>query len=276
MLSGLSIIVTGGANGIGKQTCSSMFREGAHVVCGDINENDLNKFQKEFELEEELNCCSEPHKKGSISFHKFDASSSDSCKKLVDFTFEKFKKIDVLFNNVGIQPKESGVPIHLLDDSIWDLVLTVNLKSTFWLCKNVIPHMISQGKGSIINNASIQGIQSQMGAPVYAASKGGLLSLTRQLSCEYGRNNIRVNSISPGCICTNLMLENNSDLSYPLNNTPLSRLGSVDDVANCVIFLASDKSSWITGQNIVVDGGMTSKGGWAPITNQVLLSRSDN
>jgi len=199
---------------------------------------------------------------GDITFVSFDARKAIDCKNLVKFVIQKYKTVDVLFNNVGVQPPESSVPLHLLDDKVWDLLHDVNLKSYYLMCKEVLPYMISKKSGHIINNASIQGLHAQQGAPAYISSKGGVLSLTRSLAVEYGRFNIHANSISPGTIGTELSAAN-TDYSYVLNNTPLGRIGSVEEVAHLVVFLSS--VGWITGQNIVIDGGITIKGGWKPI-----------
>jgi len=128
------------------------------------------------------------------------------------------------------------------------------------MCKEVIPFMMTQRSGSIINVSSIQGILSQKGVSAYASTKGAILSLTRSLAVEYGKFNILVNSISPGTINTELGAIN-TDFSYTISNTPLGKVGSVQDVAPLALLLAS--SSWITGQNFIIDGGITIKGGWA-------------
>jgi len=250
------VIVTGGAQGIRKGTCLLFASEEAKVVCGDINttfgEELLDEWKKQ-------------GSKGSLSFVHFDASNGEDCRKLVEFTLQQYGRIDVLFNNVGIQPEESRVPIHLLEEKTWDLLFNVNIKSFYWMSKFTIPIMMKAGKGSIINNASIQGIHSQVNVSAYAATKGAIISLTRQMACEYGGYNIRVNTVSPGSVATPLMLANTGNLDYVSGNTPLNRLGVPEDIGQMVLFLASDKASWITGQNICVDGGITIKGGWSKL-----------
>jgi len=253
------VIITGGANGIGRGTCLEFAKEGAHVVCADINE----AFGKEL-LGDWKEITEKTKSSGTITFIQMDAAKDEDCKRLVDETISRFHRVDVLFNNVGIQPKESNKPIHLLDDDTWDLLFNVNLKSAFRMSKYVIPHMLKVNKGSIINNASIQGIHSQKSVPAYAATKGGLLSLTRQMACEYGKNNIRVNAVSPGSVMSALMRAN-TDVNYVEVNTPMKSVGEPSDIAKMVTFLASDNSKWITGQNMVVDGGITIKGGWASL-----------
>lgn len=247
---GLVAIVTGGAQGIGRACCVGLAKVGTNVVFGDINKSKGEQLEQEWKKEKSSSC-------GEISFMHWDASKSADCKELVKFAVDKYNRIDILFNNVGIQPP--ATPIYLLDESTWDNVMNVNLKSYFLMCKEVIPHMMKNG-GSIINNASIQGVLSQKCVAPYAASKGGILSLTRALAVEYGHCNIRVNSISPGTIQTD-MGANNTNFDYAISNTPLGNLGVPEDIASAVIFLAS--SRWITGQNIVIDGGITIKGGWS-------------
>jgi len=154
--------------------------------------------------------------------------------------------------------------IHEVTEEEWDEVIKINLKSLFWLTKFVIPYMIKQKFGVIINNASIQAIASQKGVSHYAASKGAMVALTRQLAVQYGEYKIRVNSLSPGSTMTPLMAANTNP-EYPLSNTPMKVLGEPEDMANMVYFLSSRGARWVTGQNIVVDGGITIKGGWAKL-----------
>jgi len=222
-------------------------------VFGDINNEFGHKLEQEWKAQKSGS-------DGEIVFVPWDARKVDSCKNLVKIAIKKYSKIDVLINNVGVQPLESGVPIHLLDESIWDWLHDVNIKSYFLMSKEVIPFMMSRKSGSIINVSSIQGIQSQKGVSAYASTKGAILSLTRSLAVEYGKFNILVNSISPGTISTELAAMN-TDYSYAISNTPMGKVGSVQDVAPLAILLAS--SSWITGKNFVIDGGITVKGGWA-------------
>jgi len=251
------VIITGGAQGIGRQTCKHFAKHGAIVICLDLNRERGQDLEKEWK--------NEGKGVGAIEFVELDVSNGEQCKSTVENVFRKYQRIDVLFNNAGIQPKESNVPIHLLEENVWDKVLDVNLKSIFFMCKYTIPHMINAKKGAIVNNSSIQGINSQRGVPVYSASKGAILSLTRQLAVEYGRYNIRVNAVSPGSIMTDLARENNKSFPYVVSNTPMGVLGEPGDVADLVLFLSSDRSKWVTGQNYVVDGGITIKGGWASL-----------
>eukprot|EP01126_Amoeba_proteus_P036739 TRINITY_DN3751_c0_g1_i2.p1 TRINITY_DN3751_c0_g1~~TRINITY_DN3751_c0_g1_i2.p1 ORF type:complete len:235 (-),score=43.75 TRINITY_DN3751_c0_g1_i2:216-920(-) len=232
-----------------------MAREGANVVFGDINEKDSTEFVEEWNQKK-----LEGH--GELSYVPYEATCYGDAQKLVSRTIERYGKLDVLVNNVGIQPK--NVPCHLLDEEIWDRIMSVNIKSYFLMCKAALPHMISRNCGSIINISSIQAIASQRGVSAYAASKGAILAFTRQLSVEYGQYNIRANSISPGTIATPLGADNTS-FDYATSNTPLGRIGQVSDVAQTIIFLSCLMSKHITGQNLVVDGGITIKGGWSDL-----------
>ena len=154
---------------------------------------------------------------------------------------------------------------------MWDRILDVNLKSAFFMTKYAVPYMKTQGGGVIINTASVQGLQSAMAVSAYAASKGGILSLTRQLALEYAADNIRVLAVSPGTIDTPLVdqaLESIGGDEQTLRAGmarahPLGRIGRPEEIAQVVLFLASDKSSFMTGENVCVDGGMMARGAWA-------------
>ena len=184
---------------------------------------------------------------------------------------EAFGGVDVLFNNVGIQPNQSYVAAEDLPEEDWDRIIAVNLKSHFLMAKYCIPEMKKRGGGVIINNASVQGLQSQKQVPAYAASKGGVLSLTRSLALDYAEQNIRVVAICPGSIDTP-MLRDSAAFFSPQDpegavqqwgkKHPLGRIGTPADVANLVLFLASEKASFITGEWVCVDGGLMAKGAW--------------
>lgn len=187
--------------GIGLASCLELAGRGYDVVCGDIDEaarHNAEKTWKDMGLSV-----------GSLTTVPFNAAKAADCKLLVERATDHFGRVDALFNNVGIQPDASNVPLHELDEEMWDDIMNVNLKSFFRMSKLVVPLMLARGGGAIVNNASIQGIQSQRGVPAYAASKGGILSLTRHMAVHYGANRIRVNSVSPGSTMTPL-LENQS------------------------------------------------------------------
>eukprot|EP01125_Pyxidicula_operculata_P005359 TRINITY_DN191_c1_g2_i10.p1 TRINITY_DN191_c1_g2~~TRINITY_DN191_c1_g2_i10.p1 ORF type:complete len:262 (-),score=42.34 TRINITY_DN191_c1_g2_i10:1019-1804(-) len=255
-ISGKTVLVTGGAQGIGNGLCVGFAKAGANVIFGDLKEKEGTQFAEDWKNKKESHW-------GSITYVKFDAKLLEDCKKLVQEAIEKCGHIHVLINNVGIQ--NPPVPIHLLDEQTWDDVLDINLKSFFRMSKEVIPHFLSQGEGCIINIGSIQAIQSQKCVGAYAASKGGIVALTRAMAVEYGDKNIRVNCISPGTIQTELAAANTS-FDYAISNTPLGNLGTVEDVAQLALSVAT--SRWLTGQNIVVDGGITIKGGWSDMNGK--------
>ena len=161
------------------------------------------------------------------------------------------------------------MPAHELPDELWDSILTVNLKSYFWMIKRCIPLLKRRQGGVIINTASVQGLQSQKGAAAYAASKGGILSLTRQIALEYAQDNIRCVAIAPGSFDTPLMKEvaaGIADKNYIpqlIQRYPMKRFGRPQELAKVVAFLAGDGASFITGECVTVDGGIMAQGGWA-------------
>ena len=200
-----------------------------------------------------------------------DVSDSSDCKRVVETTVERFGGVDILFNNVGIQPPASYVNVEDTPESMWDRIIGVNLKSCFLMSKYSIPEMRVRGGGVIINTASVQGLQSQPLVPPYAASKGGILSLTRQMSLDYAKDNIRVLAVCPGSIDTPMLRAAARVVGGDPDEVvgqwgaahPIGRVGTGQDIANAVLFLASDKASFMTGENVNVDGGYMALGAWA-------------
>lgn len=257
---GKTVIVTGGAKGIGRAISLSFAQAGANTVCADI---DLKAGAEITELAQGA--------EGKLLFVKADVSLSAECKALVERTVAEFGGVDVLCNNVGIQPTSSYLPAHELPEEMWDRIINVNLKSRFLMTKYCVPEMKKRGGGAIINTASVQGIQSALGVAPYAASKGGDLSLTRQLALEYAKDNIRVLAVNPGTIETPLVAEAAEAMGETVDSLrtrwgaahPLNRIGQPQEIANVVLFLASPKASFMTGSYVNVDGGMLAKGAWA-------------
>ncbi|MCZ6632447.1 MAG: SDR family oxidoreductase [bacterium] len=250
------VIVTGGAKGIGAGISRAFAQEGAHVICADVDVEAGEALAGEVE---------------GIRFQEADVARSEACRGLVETAVSTWGKVDVVCNNVGIQPTSSYLPAHELPEEVWDRILDVNLKSSFLMTQYCVPEMKKAGGGVIINTASVQGLQSMKGVSAYAASKGGILSLTRQLALEYAEDNIRVLAVNPGTIDTPLLAEAMDYLgidhlegkkSYA-DLHPLKRLGSPDDIAQVVLFLASDRASFMTGEYVCVDGGLMAKGAWA-------------
>ncbi len=254
------VIVTGGAKGIGRGICLAFAREGARVLCADVD----------VKAGERLEAESDPLS-GRIRFRVADVAQDDDCRSLAQAAVSKLGGVDVLCNNVGVQPTGSYLPAHELPEETWDHILDVNLKSAFLMSRHCIPEMIKRGGGVIINTASVQGLQSTKGVCAYAASKGGMLSLTRQLALEYAGDNVRVLAVNPGTIDTPLVEEalkvmggDEAEHRERMSRShPIGRIGTPDDVAQAVLFLASDSASFMTGENVCVDGGMMAKGAWS-------------
>jgi NAD(P)-dependent dehydrogenase (short-subunit alcohol dehydrogenase family) len=254
---GKIVIVSGGAAGLGRAMCLEFARLGARVICGDVDPK----------AGQEL-LASAAGLAGKVDFVQGDMRLAQTCDRLVEAA-RVIGGVDVLCNNVGIQPAKSYVPAHELDDEIWDAILTVNLKSYFWMVKRCVPLMKARHGGVIINTASVQGLQSQKSAAAYAASKGGVLSLTRQLALEYAQDNIRVLSIAPGTFDTPLLQEvakgipDKTYMKRLAEAYPMKRFGKPEELARVVAFLAGPGASFMTGECITVDGGIMAQGGWA-------------
>ena len=254
-----AVIVTGGAKGIGRGICLAFAGEGAQVMCADVDE------KAGAELADP---CGELA--GTIRFQHVDVSQSGACHALVEATVSAWGGVDILCNNVGIQPGSSYVPAHELPETMWDRIIDVNLKSFFLMTKACVPEMKRRNGGVIINTASVQGLQSMKGVAAYAASKGGILSLTRQLALEYAEDNIRVLAVNPGSIDTPLVAESLESIDGDKEELrkriaaahPIGRIGLPEDIAHTVLFLASDKASFMTGEYVCVDGGLMAKGAW--------------
>ncbi len=257
---GKSVIVTGGALGIGGAASEAFAREGANVTILDWNEDAGGAIVDRI-----------TSTRGKAQFVHGDAGTSGGCRSTVDAAVAAYGGVDVLFNNVGIQPFDSYMDAVELPEETWDKIIAVNLKSRFLMAKYSIPHMRTAGGGVIISSASVQGLQSMKGVSAYAASKGGDLSLMRQMSLDFASDNIRVVSVNPGSIDTPMVRDaigkTGDDLDKELISAglshPLGRIGLPEDIANMVLFLASDRASFITGSHFNVDGGYMAVGAWA-------------
>ncbi|MDA0232358.1 MAG: SDR family NAD(P)-dependent oxidoreductase [Chloroflexi bacterium] len=255
-----TVIVTGGALGIGGAASLAFAREGGSVTVMDVNT-----------LAGAATVAKMAGLPGRGLFVEADAGTSEGCRKTVDATVEAFGGVDILFNNVGIQPAASYMNAVDLPEEMWDRIIDVNLKSRFLMAKYCIPHMRRAGGGVIISSASVQGLQSMPGVSAYAASKGGDLSLMRQLSLDFAADNIRVLAVNPGTIETPMVKAAaeaaGEDIGQALKSYgkdhPLGRVGQPEEIAEVVLFLASDRASFMTGESVTVDGGMMAKGAWA-------------
>ena len=256
---GRSVIVTGGAKGIGRAICAAFAREGARVLCADVDEAAGQALE------------ADPAGAGRIRFQLADVALADACEGLAQTALREWGRIDVVCNNVGIQPTASYRPAHELSEEQWDRILDVNLKSCFLMTRACVPSMMERGGGVIINTASVQGLQSARGVSAYAASKGGILSLTRQLALDYAEHGIRVLAVNPGTIDTPLVDEavaagggDEREVRASMAAAhPLNRVGRPEEIAEAVLFLASDRASFMTGENVCVDGGLMALGAWA-------------
>jgi NAD(P)-dependent dehydrogenase (short-subunit alcohol dehydrogenase family) len=254
---GKVVIVTGGAKGIGRAISWAFAEAGAAVVCADVDTQAGAALVK-----------AAADLPGRIHFVSDDVSLAAGAQATVNAAVTTFGGLDILCNNVGIQPANSYLPAHEMPEEMWDRILTVNLKSGFLMSKYSIPHLRARGGGVIINTASVQGLQSAKLVPAYAASKGGMISLTQQLALEYAEDNIRVLAVNPGSIDTPLLREAINREPTPEEwrtwgkAHPLGRVGRPEEVANVVLFLASDRASFMTGEYVCVDGGLMAKGSW--------------
>ncbi len=229
-------IVTGGARGIGRAICEVFSDEGAKVVAVDI--------------------ANLAYTKEGVEGYKADLCSNDDLIKLVEYVKEKYEKIDVLVNNAGIT-KDSL--IEKMSDDMWDEVININLKAVFNITKLIVPIMKINGKGSIINISSVVGEYGNVGQSNYAATKAGIIGLTKTWAKEFSRKgeDIRVNAVAPGYTNTEMMATvPEKVLNSIKEKTMLKRLGEPKEIANAILFLASEESSYITGQLLSVNGGL--------------------
>lgn len=249
-------IVTGGAQGIGRGIVDVLSSEGAKVCIADISDKHGQ------EAVEIIN-----KNGGSAIFVNANFEKSDVPEKVVNECVSAFGGVDILVNNVGIQPPSSYKNVEETPEDIWDAILNVNLKSYYLMSKYAIPHMRKNGKGAIIHIASVQGLQSMRGVPAYAASKGGVLSLTRNMALDYAKEQIRVMAICPGAFNTPLLRNSMAgDIEEGFKTMgdahPIGRIGQPEEIGHAASFLCSDKASFITGEYLVVDGGMMAWGNW--------------
>jgi NAD(P)-dependent dehydrogenase (short-subunit alcohol dehydrogenase family) len=237
-LDGKVCVITGAAGGIGAATVEAFAREGAKVVGVDLHDNSP----------------------GDLAL-AVDVTDEDAVREMYARVRDELGGVDVLFNNAGISPDDDT---SVLDTSLeaWQRVQDVNLKSVFLCCKHGIPHLLERGGGSVINTASFVAVMGAATSQIsYTASKGGVLALTRELGVEFARRNVRVNALCPGPIDTPLLRElfakDPEKAQRRLVHVPMGRFGKAEEIANGVLFLASDESSFMTATTFLVDGGLS-------------------
>ena len=244
-LEGRVAVITGAASGLGMATAQRFAEEGAHVVVVDMNDTAGEAVAKEV---------------GGIYVHA-DVTNADDVARMYKTAFDTYGRIDIAFNNAGISPPDDDSILTTGIDA-WRRVQEVNLTSVYLCCKEVIPYMQQQGKGSIINTASFVATLGAATSQIsYTASKGGVLAMSRELGVQFAREGIRVNALSPGPVSTPLLVElfakDPERAARRLVHIPMGRFGQAHEIAAAVAFLASDDSSFITASNFLVDGGIT-------------------
>jgi NAD(P)-dependent dehydrogenase (short-subunit alcohol dehydrogenase family) len=236
-LDGKVCVVTGAAGGIGAATVAVFEREGATVVGVDLIDSP-----------------------GALSL-RVDVTDEDAVTRMYANVRDRYGRIDVLFNNAGISPTDDGSALETTLE-VWERVQDVNLRSVFLCCKHGIPHLLDGGGGSVINTASFVAVMgSATSQASYTASKGGVLALSRELGVEFARRGVRVNALCPGPVDTPLLRElfakDPEQAARRLVHLPFGRFARAEEIANAVLFLASDESSYVTGSTFLVDGGLS-------------------
>jgi len=244
-LDGKVAVITGGCSGIGLATVRRFAEEGARVVIGDLDEVNGPRIATEI----------------GGTFVRADVVSKGDVDALFRTAKETYGSVDIAFNNAGISPPEDD---SILDTDLdaWRRVQEVNLTSVYLCCKAALPYMLGQGKGSIINTASFVAVMGAATSQIsYSASKGGVLSMSRELGVQFAREGVRVNALCPGPVNTPLLQElfakDEERAARRLVHVPMGRFGEPEEMANAVLFLASDESSFITASTFLVDGGIS-------------------
>ncbi len=241
------VIITGSATGIGRATAELFAREGARVTVADINDEAGRETAATIEAAG-----------GAAQFFHCDVSQAQQVEEMVSHTVEAYGGVDILFNNAAFL--KGFHPVHEMPEEEWRHMMSVSLDGVFLCCKYAIPEMLERSGGSIINTGSVEGVIGGQGHCAYVTAKAALFGLTRSMSIDYGPHGIRVNTISPGIIDSGRtdierLKKDPARMKWWKDMTVLDRLGHVDEIAKAVLFLASDDSTYLTGQNIIVDGG---------------------
>jgi NAD(P)-dependent dehydrogenase (short-subunit alcohol dehydrogenase family) len=242
-------LITGASGGIGRETALLFASEGASVVCVDVNDNEGKRTVKLIKAAG-----------GNAAYTRADVSNAADCAAMVRFGEKKFGKLHILFNNAGIMHHSDDNAVTT-EEAIWDLTMNINAKGVFLGCKFGIPALRRAGGGSIINTASFVAVLGAATPQIaYTASKGAVLSMTRELAVIHARENIRVNALCPGPLRTELLmsyLNTEEKKQRRLVHIPMGRFGEAKEIAFAALYLASDESSYVTGTEFLVDGGIT-------------------
>ena len=248
-LTGKAAIITGAATGIGRTTAILFARAGARLTVADTRADELARTVAQVK-----------DAGGEAVAVIADLARPEDCAKVVEAAIGTAGRLDVVFNNAGVGTMVVGGTVETIELDKWDLALDVNVRAMYLVSRAAIPALRRAGGGSIINTASVSAFRGSASRPshAYAASKGAVLALTRAMAASYGRDRIRVNAICPGTIRTRLtadIIERVERETAEGRQIPLGRVGEPEDIARCALFLASDDASWISGTEIVVDGG---------------------
>jgi NAD(P)-dependent dehydrogenase (short-subunit alcohol dehydrogenase family) len=259
-LTGQTVVITGGETGIGRATVEQLTRAGARVVIGGI-------------LEEEGAATVEAAKKAgaTVEFHRTDVRVVEQVDALIDGAVKRHGRIDGLVNNAAIF--DGFASCIDTSDALWDQIINVNLRGTFYGCRAALRHMVLAGAGKIVNIASVGGLVGQADGVSYTASKHGVVGLTKQIGCDYAKHGIAINAVCPGAIETNVRGNSirilgpdaptmggvGADPDWLKRTVPAQRKGAPGEIASMILFLLSDRATYMNGQCFVVDGGWTAR-----------------
>ncbi len=246
-LAGKVAVVTGGNAGIGEAIAQTFVREGAAVVITGRRQDELDRVVHEI-----------TRRNGKAIAVAGSVTDDRHARAVVNEAIQRFGSLDILINNAGVG--EFGRRLHELDDETWTRVLDVNLTGVFRMTRAAVPEMLKRGRGSIVNISSIASLVGIPYLPAYAASKGALDALTRAIAIDYAKDGVRCNVVNPGLIATPMaapLMANPEQLNPILDRYPIRRTGKPEEVADMVLYLASDEAMWVTGGTFTIDGGMT-------------------
>ena len=243
-------IITGAASGIGKASARLFAKEGARVIVADLDEANGRSVADEITANG-----------GAAKFLRTDVSKSADAARAAQTAVDEWGRLDILYNNAAPTRlcNEHDRAVHELDEAVWDTMIDVALKGAFLMAKYALPVMMKQKRGIILNTATINALMAEASVDSYTAAKGGIVSLTRSMALNYAKYGIRVNTISPGYVITECQMDwyQKPAARAAAEAMHLTRLGRPEDIAELALFLASDKSEFMTGSNVVIDGGFT-------------------